>query len=161
MDIAKYLLQDRDEPKVATLLDSQLPAPFDMKLADVKKAGPGFRTNSGGSALHQVAGWGYVEVAKLLLKHGAEVNIATAYGRTPLHQAAGGGAKAVVSLLLEAGAEPHSVDLTNYTARELAEDGGYMEVADVLVEAEEKTPRPRADVYELDDYEAADRAAGL
>ena len=136
IDVARYLLQDRDEPKIATLLD-EAPA------GRIPKADPGYRTNSGGSALHQVAGWGYTDIVALLLKHGAEVNISTAYGRTPLHQAAGGGAKAVVSMLLEAGADVHACDLSGFSARELALDGGYYDVADLLEEMEERMARPR------------------
>jgi ankyrin repeat protein len=146
LEVAKYLLQDRSDPKVAALLDEQLEVPFVESLSQIKRADPGFRTNSGGSALHQVAGWGYVDVVKLLLKHGAEVNISTAYGRTPLHQAAGGGAKAVGNLLLEAGADVHATDLSGYNARELAEDGGHMDLADMLMAVEERTPLSRSEV---------------
>jgi ankyrin repeat protein len=143
IEVAKYLLQDKSDPKIAALLDEVLPAPFDTPLSKIRKADPGYRTNSGGSALHQVSGWGYVDVVALLLKHGAPVNIATAYGRTPLHQAAGGGAKQVVKMLLDAGADVHATDLSGYTARDMAEDGGHIELSEMLMEIEEKTPRPK------------------
>ncbi|KAL2174031.1 ankyrin repeat-containing domain protein [Thermothelomyces heterothallicus CBS 202.75] len=55
------------------------------------------------SALH-LAAHASPECARLLLEHGARVDIRDAYGRTPLHWAAEAGHGAVVRLLVEAGA---------------------------------------------------------
>lgn len=137
IDVARLLLKDEDDEVVRDLLRVEPDPPFVMKLSDMPKADPNYRTGSGGSALHQAAGRGLIDIVKLLLKHGAEVNIATAYGRTPLHQAAGGGSKDVVNLLLDAGANPTAMDLSNSSPRDLAEDNGLMVVANVLRAAEE------------------------
>ncbi|MBZ0300939.1 MAG: ankyrin repeat domain-containing protein [Anaerolineae bacterium] len=48
-------------------------------------------------------------IARLLLEHGAEVNVAQHGGWTPLHQAAAHGQDSVVRLLLQHGANPSAI----------------------------------------------------
>jgi ankyrin repeat protein len=59
---------------------------------------------TGETALHLAAGEGHLEIVKLLLEHGADVNAKTAY-ETALHLAAGEGHLEIVKLLLEHGAD--------------------------------------------------------
>ena len=50
-----------------------------------KDADPSLRNNTGESALHIAAGLGYLEIAKLLLAHGAIVSAHDHNDETPLH----------------------------------------------------------------------------
>ena len=59
-----------------------------------------------GHALHSAVCRGHVDIVKLLLEKGAELEArGKVYGRTPLSWAAGNGHEAVVKLLLEKGAK--------------------------------------------------------
>lgn len=61
----------------------------------------------GGTALHHAAAYGHVEVIKLLLSLGADIDIQAPNGSTPLHWAAGNGQTEAVRLLLEKEANPY------------------------------------------------------
>ena len=62
----------------------------------------------GRTALHVASFYGHVEVVRLLLEHGAQLNTATSTSRsTPLHLAALSGHIEVVVELLKAGADPN------------------------------------------------------
>jgi ankyrin repeat protein len=58
--------------------------------------------------LHAVAEIGHVPALDLLIKHGADVNLADGAGFTPLHTASEYGNAAIVSRLLSAGADVHT-----------------------------------------------------
>lgn len=62
------------------------------------------------TALGYAALKGHLELANLLLQHGAQVNVRDKVGRSPLHQAASGGHDAMVSLLLNQGADVGAQD---------------------------------------------------
>jgi ankyrin repeat protein len=68
--------------------------------------------DSGGhtTALTDAAFWGRLEIAELLLKHGAKVNAADEKGVTALHEAARLGQLRVAELLLKHGANVHAKD---------------------------------------------------
>lgn len=59
----------------------------------------------GCSALHIACEYGYVALAELLIRSGADVNARNAPGHRPLHNAASRGHTALVKLLVEHGAE--------------------------------------------------------
>jgi hypothetical protein len=60
--------------------------------------------------LHAAAHLGHLEIAELLLRHGADVNARGDGGDTPLHEAANNGHVEVVELLLKHGADIEAED---------------------------------------------------
>jgi ankyrin repeat protein len=66
--------------------------------------------HDGETALLQVAFWGRLEIAKLLIERGANVNAKAADGAVPLHEAARMGHVDVARLLLEHGADVNAKD---------------------------------------------------
>jgi ankyrin repeat protein len=81
------------------------------RVADVLSADPGAvraAAADGFTALHLAAFFGQLEVAAVLLEHGAAVNAEAANPTRvqPLHSAAAGGHAAIAALLLERGADP-------------------------------------------------------
>ncbi|GBF94695.1 hypothetical protein Rsub_07431 [Raphidocelis subcapitata] len=72
--------------------------------------------------LHWAAGMGHSDVASLLLKEGAPLEVADSKGNTPLMYAAGYGRPALVKLLLDAGASPAARNANGKTAADLTAD---------------------------------------
>ncbi len=63
----------------------------------------------GFSLLHWACQWGRLNIARLLLKVGAQVNKRDGHGFTPLHIAAGENRPKLAALLLKYGANPNAV----------------------------------------------------
>jgi len=76
----------------------------------------------------------HVEVAKLLLEHGADLNAKNKYGWTPLHYAALNGRVDIVATLLEHGADPNVQDKFGRTPLHLAASEGRVDVVRLLLE---------------------------
>jgi ankyrin repeat protein len=85
----------------------------------------------GVTPLHVAARKGYVEIAKLLLEHGADPNIKDLHGWTPLHDAAYWGNVEVARLLLQHGADPNVKGKRGETPLILAISGDSQAHADV------------------------------
>jgi hypothetical protein len=84
-------------------------------------------------ALHACIALGNsVEVARLLVEAGADVNAAAAGGYTPLHLAASNGNRNVVTLLLEHGASREASCDQGKTAADYARERGHAEVVALL-----------------------------
>jgi|GEM_PF-4079946 len=80
--------------------------------------------------LVQAAGWGRIEVAKVLLAAGADPDGAGLEQTTPLHAAAGWRGEAeAVRVLLDHGADRTRLDARSRTARQLARERGFDEAA--------------------------------
>ena len=81
---------------------------------------------------------GHIEAAKLLLQHGAEINVVPGgfdYAGTGLHCAALNGRRAMVEFLLEQGADREVKDTkVGSTAAGWAEYGGHPELRDLLLQ---------------------------
>jgi len=88
-----------------------------------------------------------LQIVKLLLDHGADINAAGVYADTPLHAAAGNGNKPAVELLLARGAdinarnqgriwypEYHEYGATGQTPLMVALRSGYLHVARFLID---------------------------
>ena len=73
-------------------------------------------------------------VLRLLLEHGAEINVQNRVGRTPLHRASFNGALEVVRLLLEHGADVEAKNIVGGTALQEAAERGHDAVVELLLE---------------------------
>ncbi|XP_029452985.1 protein phosphatase 1 regulatory subunit 12A isoform X5 [Rhinatrema bivittatum] len=84
---------------------------------------------SGGTALHVAAAKGYVEVLKLLIQAGYDVNIKDYDGWTPLHAAAHWGKEEACRILVENLCEMETVNKVGQTAFDVADEDilGYLE----------------------------------
>ena len=85
--------------------------------------------------LHEAANNGYVDVAKLLIKAGADINKGDRIGWTPLHEAVRNGHENVANLLIEAGADINKGDGDGKTPLHLAAERGHENMAELLIEA--------------------------
>ncbi|XP_039985315.1 cyclin-dependent kinase 4 inhibitor C [Xiphias gladius] len=69
---------------------------------------------------HDAAREGFVDTVSVLMRHGANVNLADERGNLPLHLAAGEGHLRVVHLLIGRTANPRTSNGQGYTAGQLA-----------------------------------------
>ena len=83
--------------------------------------------------LYHAAGKCDVELAKLLIEHGADVHVKNSYG-TSLHFAARYGNADLVNLLIKNGADVQAKDCYNETPMHWAAKGGNAETAKLLIE---------------------------
>ena len=79
--------------------------------------------------LHSAVARRNLELTKLLLAHGADVNGRQAGGWTPLHSAAYHGASDLVELLLRQGADPALTSDDGRTASDMARAAGHEQLA--------------------------------
>ena len=78
---------------------------------DINQYGP-----NGKTPLHHASALGYLEIVKLLIQNGADLNLETVpRGSTPLHLAVNGQFPQVVSYLLQQGANVNAVDSSGKT----------------------------------------------
>lgn len=73
-----------------------------------------------------------MSMVKLLVEHGAKVNVAQAGGWTPLHQAADHGNEDLARYLLKKGADRTLVADDGRSAADMARGQGFLELADLL-----------------------------
>ena len=90
--------------------------------------------------LHSAAAGHNIEVCRLLLAAGAEVDARQAGGFTPLHEAAQNGDPEMVELFLSAGADPGLQNDEGRTAADLAEAAAHPDVARRLREVAAERP---------------------
>ena len=86
------------------------------------------------SPLHWAAAYGFVDVVKILLEHGADVNPRNVDGITPLHLATVAGHVDVARILLEHGADVNTKNEDNQTPLHYAATEGHAVVARLLLE---------------------------
>lgn len=82
-----------------------------------------------------------LECVKLLLEHGADVNVQLYCGTSPLHQAAAEGFLDITRCLLDAGAQVDIMEDYNITPVFTAAQFGQTECLKALLEAAEKAGR--------------------
>ena len=83
--------------------------------------------------LHVSARWGHVEIARVLLKHGADADARDHDDDSPLDMAAHEGDKKLVQVLLEHGVDPNSRGDLGCTPLYWASESGQVAVAQVLL----------------------------
>jgi len=88
----------------------------------------------GVTALYIACEAGNVELAELLIKHGADVALPVSWQRTPLYAANKGGHAGIVKLLLDNGADPNQVAKAQ-TPLHVAAENGCLQCVIHLVEA--------------------------
>lgn len=90
----------------------------------------------GKTALMEASLRGYTDIAKALLKGGADVNAEDDYGDTALMFAAGKGHYEIIKLLLNAGAKVNILNKgSKSTALMMAAKNGYTEIVNALIDA--------------------------
>ena len=85
--------------------------------------------------LHIAASIGNLQIASMLLAHGASVGSVNGRYATPLHYAADDGQIAVLNLLLEAGANPNALEGNFQSPAMIAAEQGRLNCFRVLLEA--------------------------
>ena len=93
--------------------------------------------------LHCAADVGALDVVRLLVRSGANMEARNAFGHTPLMLASKGGHVQVVGHLLSLGARHDPVSRSGQTALDKAAHGGHLEVQTLLINSAGKPP-PRA-----------------
>ena len=92
------------------------------------------RHKDGKTALHLAAESGHLDIVKLLLDCGANVNSRGNFDRAALHLAAESGHLDIVKLLLDCGANVNSRGNFDRTALHLAAESGHLDVVQLLLE---------------------------
>ncbi|HEX2021872.1 MAG TPA: ankyrin repeat domain-containing protein, partial [Candidatus Thermoplasmatota archaeon] len=95
------------------------------------------RAADGGTPLHYAAHFGHAEVARELLKRGADARAMAGppFSNTPLHAACAGRQGALVALLLDAGAQPDVPDARGHRPLHVAAAGGDVACVGALLAA--------------------------
>ena len=84
--------------------------------------------------LYDASGRGNVEMAQVLIKHGADPNAGGTFGWRPLHFASNNGRLEIVRLLARSGANVNARDNDDWTPLLLATVEGHLEVVRALLE---------------------------
>ncbi|KAF1328562.1 Serine/threonine protein kinase, partial [Globisporangium splendens] len=91
-------------------------------------------SSEGETPLVIAAGWGQLDLLKLLLENGVEVNLADSKGLRPLHVAARNGHVEVLSKLLENNANVDSTTVRGCTSLYMAAENGHVDAVAKLLE---------------------------
>ncbi|MEO7725711.1 MAG: ankyrin repeat domain-containing protein, partial [Burkholderiales bacterium] len=86
----------------------------------------------GWTPLMYAASGGHLNVARLLISNGAQVNATAENGNTPLMMAAREGHAAVVSLLLASGADAGLQTASGATAASIAQERKHPQILDLI-----------------------------
>jgi len=84
--------------------------------------------------LHLTSRVGHIDVARLLIEHGADVAAQSEHGTTPLHLASFGGHVGLSRLLIEYGADAAAQSNDGTTPLHRASFGGHADMARLLIE---------------------------
>ena len=95
---------------------------------------PAIKNRDGETALHLASRRRNVDLLRILLDKGVDVNIRSTTGMTPLHVAAGDGYLEVTNLLLERGADLNAQESVNgHTPLHCAVLGGHVDAVRMLL----------------------------
>jgi ankyrin repeat protein len=84
-----------------------------------------------------------IDLVRLLIERGTNVNSKGGSGWTPLHEAAAAGNPDIIQLLLESGADINAKDYRGYTPLDVANRRGYKDTAKFLKDAAKKLKQHR------------------
>jgi ankyrin repeat protein len=104
-----------------------------ISLLLTNKADPNVRDKQGNAPLHKAAKQS-MEMIKLLLEHGAQINATNYWGKTPLFTAVVHGNLKIVQFLLEHGAEPNAGRANTLTPLHMTAASGSTSIAECLLE---------------------------
>lgn len=82
--------------------------------------------------IHSAVAGNYIDIARVLIGNGAQVNVKQQAGLTPLHSAAQNGNTDMLILLLEHGADVNMRMEGGKLPADLAKEKGFVEIADIL-----------------------------
>ncbi|GFY68105.1 ankyrin-3 [Trichonephila inaurata madagascariensis] len=99
----------------------------------IKKIDLGLKTDFGVTPLHVAADNGHLEVVKILIRSGADVNARTVSDSTPLHSAVQSGDEEIVECLLRHGAEVNASMLNLSLPLSHAAEEGRVTIAKLLL----------------------------
>ncbi|VEN64744.1 unnamed protein product [Callosobruchus maculatus] len=102
------------------------------------KRGDVDQRHTGYTALHYAARNGQLDVCKLLIENGANINAVTNGGVTALSRAASTGNKDIVEYLLSKDADPFVKDSDGKTALHKAAENGHAHICRILLSVAEK-----------------------
>ena len=88
---------------------------------------------NGATPLHYAAWYYHIEIARLLLQNGADVNAKSNYGNTPLHWAASYGHVDILHLLVENGADLEAQSISGYRVLHSAALHGHLPFIQELI----------------------------
>jgi hypothetical protein len=127
-----------------------------QKGADINQLG--LRRHGYGSALHIAVREGHLDIAKLLIDRGAEIDVLDRKDFTPLHNSAWNGNLEMTKLLLDAGADIEASTYDGDTPLSLAQNNDQPQVAEFIqaklqpsVTSETKVESPSATDSEVID----------
>jgi ankyrin repeat protein len=89
----------------------------------------------GWTPLHYAIDCGEVEIARMLIEAGADVNVQNEWGKTPLHRAAMRGRVEIVGMLLDARVDVNLQDKGGWTPLHVVASNGRVEIARMLIDA--------------------------
>lgn len=98
----------------------------------LKGVSPNYQGSAYGFALLYASGNGHLEIVKLLIEDGANVNLQNGFDSTALHAAASRGYDEIVLLLLEKGANVSLKDATGENAHQMAVRHGKLTTAALI-----------------------------
>ena len=108
------------------------------------------RGSFGDTPLHVAVDGSYVEIVRILVEGGADVNKPGSFDNTPLHEAVERGHAEIVRILVEGGGDINKPGFMSDTPLTLALDNADTEIVEILLGApseneDESTPEPTAE----------------
>jgi len=127
-----------------------------VRLLLERGADPNHVWPTGATLLHMAAGMGNVEIVRILIQVGMNINASDNDGQTPLHSAASGfivtrfgfQTKDVMTLLVENGADLYHRDKKGRTPLEYARQGEIDEAVTILERLQKRFPQKTSGVEE-------------
>ncbi len=97
------------------------------------------KRNGGRSYMHELAYWGRIDIARILIDAGANLDLQDDNGETPLHWAARHNKMKFTQFLLDMGANPDIQDKKGWTPLHLALWNNRLKIARMLIGAGART----------------------